>query len=580
MEPAREHRWKRALSHLALGRPITRLVVAVLIIGAGLGGRAVLDYSTPDILDPTPPSRVIITEAKPSKVALRWTPATDAVGVTGYTVYRNGSAIGSTTSSNYSDNDSTPATKYTYSVSASDEAANESIRSRPISVSTPPDTSSPTAPTNLRQTGSSLLTISIAWNSSSDNVAVTSYDIYRNGTLIRAKFGTTFTDTNLNENTRYSYALVARDRDGNMSPKTTLLAVNTATDKTAPSVPENVYETARTNTTTTVAWTPSIDSPGNSTYQIYRNGTLIGSSKTNSYKDTKTRINTDYMYTVSSVDPRGNQSAQSMPFSTAKSNDTEQPSAPRDVHTAGVTINSIDLAWKPATDNVAVSGYKIYRDNSLVGTAKTNTFRDTGLKPATDYRYSIQAYDATSNTSARSDSIYTQTALLTTVRTNTPSNSVVISQKNRSVSIVVNAANGLPQPGAHVSLDGATATADRDGKVMLNAHTGKQKITVRYADTTVHKLIVVDTNSGATAAIQINLSPRILSSRATTILIVLAVILVLLCIDAVLLESRLHTRLRRLPVTPRRHLNSVSHAAMTTANPKRMATLPKDQTHK
>ena len=50
------------------------------------------------------------------------------------------------------------------------------------------------------------------WNPSTDNVGVTTYDVYRNGSLIGAAPLATYTDTGVGPNASYSYAVRARDR--------------------------------------------------------------------------------------------------------------------------------------------------------------------------------------------------------------------------------------------------------------------------------------------------------------------------------------------------------------------------------
>ncbi|HUP56873.1 MAG TPA: hypothetical protein VM598_05425 [Bdellovibrionota bacterium] len=66
------------------------------------------------------------------KLTLRWSPSTDNVGVTGYTIYRNGAAIGSSTSNSYSLN--VPSGVFTYYVTARDAAGNVSAASNTISM--------------------------------------------------------------------------------------------------------------------------------------------------------------------------------------------------------------------------------------------------------------------------------------------------------------------------------------------------------------------------------------------------------------------------------------------------------------
>ena len=69
-----------------------------------------------------------------------------------------------------------------------------------------------------------------------------------------------------------------------------------------------------------------------------------------------------------------------------------------------INTSQINLSWTASTDNVGVTGYKIFRGGVQVGTATTNSYSDTGLSPSTAYTYTVSAYDAAGNNSAQSPS--------------------------------------------------------------------------------------------------------------------------------------------------------------------------------
>ena len=99
--------------------------------------------ATSDTTPPTAPANLTATAVSPSQVNLSWNASTDNVGVTGYTVYRNGSPIATTSGANttsYSDTSVAAATTYTYTVDAIDGAGNHSPPSGPVSVTTPSGT--------------------------------------------------------------------------------------------------------------------------------------------------------------------------------------------------------------------------------------------------------------------------------------------------------------------------------------------------------------------------------------------------------------------------------------------------------
>ncbi|WP_244208909.1 discoidin domain-containing protein [Paenibacillus ferrarius] len=79
------------------------------------------------------------------------------------------------------------------------------------------DTLAPTAPSNLAATAASSSQINLSWGASTDNVGVTSYDIYRNGAKVGSSVTTSYADSGLTPATSYSYTVKANDAAGNSS---------------------------------------------------------------------------------------------------------------------------------------------------------------------------------------------------------------------------------------------------------------------------------------------------------------------------------------------------------------------------
>ena len=79
---------------------------------------------------PFVPTGVEATAASSSQIDLSWD-ATDDVGVIGYKIFRNGSFLKIVSSNSARDTDLNPSTEYCYTVSAFDEAGNESEQSNP-----------------------------------------------------------------------------------------------------------------------------------------------------------------------------------------------------------------------------------------------------------------------------------------------------------------------------------------------------------------------------------------------------------------------------------------------------------------
>jgi ABC-type Na+ efflux pump permease subunit len=77
---------------------------------------------------------------------------------------------------------------------------------------------------------------------------------------------------------------------------------------------------------------------------------------------------------------------------------------PVNLTATAVSTSEINLAWDTATDNVGVTGYRVYRDGdpAPIATVAGTSYSDSGLAADTTYDYQVEAYDAAGNSSARS----------------------------------------------------------------------------------------------------------------------------------------------------------------------------------
>jgi hypothetical protein len=89
--------------------------------------------------------------------------------------------------------------------------------------------------------------------------------------------------------------------------------------------------------------------------------------------------------------------------------DTTPPSTP--INFVGTTPNSstVNLTWNPSTDNIGISNYLIYRDDSQIGTTELVNFSDTYVAEGTTYNYKIKAVDASGNLSPVSQTVTVNT---------------------------------------------------------------------------------------------------------------------------------------------------------------------------
>jgi chitodextrinase len=369
--------------------------------------------TTQDTTPPTIPKNLAVTSVSSSSISLSWTASTDNVVVAGYVISRNGVQVGTSTTTTHTDSGLTEATSYTYTVAAYDAGGNMSKASSQIVASTS-DVTAPSVPTGLTATTVTATQISLAWTASTDNVAVTGYKVYRDGVQIATTTTPSYSNTGLVQATTYSYTVAAHDAAGNTSKQSASLRVTTG-DTTAPTKPTGLKATVMSAQRIDLSWTASTDNVAVTGYKIYRGGVQIATTTKTTLTNNNLTEATTYTYTVAAYDAAGNTSAQSTAV-TATTLDVTAPAKPTGLTATPVSKSQISLSWAPSSDNVAVTGYKIYRGGVQIATTTGTTYANSGLTEATTYSYTVAAYDAAGNTSGQS-----ATASATTLDVTAPS---------------------------------------------------------------------------------------------------------------------------------------------------------------
>ena len=124
------------------------------------------------------------------------------------------------------------------------------------------------------------------------------------------------------------------------------------------------------------------------------------------YSNSGLAAGTTYRYRVRATDAAGNLGAYSTIASatTSSGSDTTPPRAPASLTATAVSSTAISLTWSAATDNVAVTGYKVERclgasctTFAQIGTSTGTSYSNSGLAAGTTYRYRVRATDAAGN---------------------------------------------------------------------------------------------------------------------------------------------------------------------------------------
>ncbi len=271
------------------------------------------------------------------------------------------------------------------------------------------DTQAPTAPSNLTASNVAQTTVSLNWTASTDNTAVTGYDVYRGTTKITTVTSTSYNVTGLTAGTAYTFSVKAKDAAGNVSTSSNIVNVTTtqATDTQAPTAPGNLVASNVAQTTLSLNWTASTDNTAVTGYDVYRGSTKLTTVTATSYNVTGLTAGTAYTFSVKAKDAAGNESASSnvVNVTTNQATDTQAPTAPSNLTASNVAQTTVSLNWTASTDNTAVTGYDVYRGATKLTTVTATSYNVTGLTAGTAYTFSVKAKDAAGNESASSNTV-------------------------------------------------------------------------------------------------------------------------------------------------------------------------------
>lgn len=291
-----------ATSPITLGFPDTTPPTVpdnVTAVATSDGATISWDAST----DPTVAQFILGTSELGSTDVL--VPGGGTSGVSTYVIYRNGIAVAFDSASPHTDTVAAAGT-YIYQVAAVDVAGNISAKSDPASVTVNfIDQTPPSAPTGVGTTDLGSGNIRVSWTASTDNVAVTSYVVYRDGNPITFASVSPYVDT-VGATGTYSYTVAALDAAQNLSAQSSASTISVTVappgDTTPPSIPTGVTAVHPSGQTVNVHWNASTDTGGSGLagYIVYRNGNPINFASTTSFTDTVP--NGIYTYTIKAYD--------------------------------------------------------------------------------------------------------------------------------------------------------------------------------------------------------------------------------------------------------------------------------------
>jgi chitodextrinase len=157
-----------------------------------------------------------------------------------------------------------PGKQYYYrakAVSSNGTSGNSNV----ATTTTAADIVAPTTPQNLALISKTLTNLALSWSPSTDNVAVTRYEIFSGNKLVGTSEIHAFTAANLEPNSEYTFTVKAVDASGNRSAASAALVVRTNSSAT-------FYSLSTGNLNELTSWRKNADGTGDAPANFSDNG--------------------------------------------------------------------------------------------------------------------------------------------------------------------------------------------------------------------------------------------------------------------------------------------------------------------
>ncbi|POR71086.1 fibronectin type III domain-containing protein [Pseudomonas syringae] len=219
--------------NLTAGRTYTYFVIAKDI--QGKWSEISNELEVPTDLEPYRPSVPVdfrSTGRTTTSITLDWSVSTDASGPFDYELFREGVSIGKGKVPPFIDEGLLQSRLYGYHIIATDSLGNSSGLSEELLATTESEASNdrPAPPGNLRQTGATPTSVSLAWDAPTGGTAVDVYHVYSFDAPTVAVDSTvlTYTVRGLTPSKTYQYLVGARDKDSELSGPSNVVQASTS----------------------------------------------------------------------------------------------------------------------------------------------------------------------------------------------------------------------------------------------------------------------------------------------------------------------------------------------------------------
>ncbi|HVI74622.1 MAG TPA: hypothetical protein VM683_06520 [Anaeromyxobacteraceae bacterium] len=263
---------------------------------------------TPDLTPPSTPQHLVASATSDRSVQVLWQASTDNVGVEKYELIREHDVVAEPTGAWGEERDLHPGVRYCYAVRAVDAAGNRSPTSAAACAVTP-DVTPPTVPDAVVAQAVSPSAMFVAWDASTDDVAVTGYEVVRDGELSAKVSASDAVATGL-PGGKHCFRVRAFDAAGNRSALSNAICSTTA-EPGMPSAPYRLRAEATSEKAVRLSWHPS--SQSGMVYRVYwENGKNIGATRLTGFTAVGLKPGERHCYHVAAIDEHGQESPSTL----------------------------------------------------------------------------------------------------------------------------------------------------------------------------------------------------------------------------------------------------------------------------
>ena len=328
-------------------------------------------------------------------IQLSWTASS---GATQYRVGRDGVVIDTITTRSFADTTVTAGHAYSYTISALNGSGSTESNTVPITAATctsPPGAFATSASAFCTSGAAPSPAVHVTWTASSN---AGTYVVNRDGAAYSATFASTklaFDDLTVTAGQTYTYTVTATNSGGSTLSSGQAVTVAACAPGTPPSPPLLSVSTICNDTSPVnrLSWTASA---GATSYQVFRNDAALSlnlPSTTSAYDDTAAASGQQYAYFIRATNSAGSTDSNliNIALLTTICQPPPQPftlSANTFCDLSSSPSAAVGLSW---TASANVTGYAVFRNDSLIGNVTGRAFSDNGALAGQSYTYLVRA---------------------------------------------------------------------------------------------------------------------------------------------------------------------------------------------